>query len=997
MKDFKKYYSLIITGLSMMKRSILLSIAALLLFSGVNAFAQSDARTVPYYMQPDFIYNNYYTGFNGPKINKLLPDPMPKDYVKTNVDRIMNEENGIELINCSNLESSQSETWMAINPANPLNMIATANDMYYNNASRGYKMSAFYTMDGGKTWEHSTTPKNQNKWISMPSQGGATNFDPGIVFDTKGNCFYSYGFTQTLHGGDDEADNGVFVCKSTDGGKSWSEPMAIAYETGGSVGQPFHDRYTITADQSPDSPMKDNLYIAWKRFKVDPQVLFSRSTDGGESWYGPYSVPGGGGATQSPIPAVGPDGTVYVCFQKRDVSSQKTSAIVAWSTNAGDTWLGPEEAIKVYTIGEINTESYRNTFPTKQNMRVSSAPVIAVDNSNSPRRGNIYVVIAGKDSENGLTRLYIARSMDGGMSWTDPQRIDNNELGNDIFFPAISIDPVTGLIGIMYYSSQNDPNNQGVDAYVAISRDGENFSTIRLTPESTYIKDMSDISVQGTGNFYWGDYTSVVAYDGIVYPLFWWPTAANGNFWSLDLFTAPLSGRPREPENVELVNQVDGDVAVMVNWDDPETNMLNEPLPDFKIHIYRDGEKITEVEKGIEQYLDTEVLDGVQYQYALKTVTVDNDESKFVNAYIRAGGEFQPNAPKNLAWQPAEGGTLLSWDNPAERIDGSQFTDLARIDVYIGEEKVHSIDHSIAAGERTTALIPLETENYHKIRLRAVGSRGETEPLSVYSEEVIAYAGLPLTYLDEDFDDVTTLTPIYNNSWAVTDAAANSAPNSFTDSPDGEYENNTNNYFMFAPAVVRDDATTLSFEHIALIRKLDHGSVDISNDMGKTWKSLHWFDDSHSDKFGDDISTSEFVSEDYDLSEYVGDTLIVAFSMVSNFVGASDGWYIDDVMFNSDPVTVDEETVRSGLKLEASPNPTESATEITAVLPAPGSIRIALYDNLGNEIANIGAGNYDAGRHTFPLDMNGLSSGVYYTTITFEGRHTATIPVVLAK
>ncbi|MFW5701928.1 MAG: exo-alpha-sialidase, partial [Bacteroidota bacterium] len=840
---------------------------------------------------------------------------------------------------------------MAINQANPQNMIATANDMYYNNGYRGYRMSAWVTTDGGQTWQHTATPKNQGIWVNLPQGGGATNFDPGIVFDTQGYAYYSYGFTQTMHGGDDESDNGVFVVRSTDGGLTWEDtPYPVALETSGQISQPFHDRYTIAADISPESPYKDNVYLTWKKFKVDAAVLFSKSTDNGVSWSAHVRIPGGDGATQSPIPAVGPDGRIYVCFQKRTMQTNKTQALVSWSSNGGVSWYGPEKALDVFTIGEINTESYRNTFPTKQNMRVSSAPVIAVDNSNGPRKGWVYVAQCGKDAANGQTHLYLTKSTDNGTSWFEPIIIDNNEIGNDIFFPAIAVDPVTGMVGIMYYSSQNDPNNQGVDAYAAISRDGENFSVIRLTPETTYLDHISDVSIQGTGNFYWGDYTTVVAHNGVVYPCFWWPTEPGGSFESLDVFIAPLSDKPLPPQNVELVNQVDGQPNILLSWDDPETNMLNEPLPDFKIHIYREGEKLTEVERGVGEFLDATVTDGVVYQYTLKTVTIDNQESDNALASIRAGGEFLPHPPTNLSWLPAEGGVMLSWDNPSHRVDGSQFTDLARIDVYENDTKVYEVDHSIAAGQRSSVLIPLETKNYHHLKLKAVGSRGETEPVSVYSEEVHAFAGTPLTILDESFDELIALTPMYTGDWGITNVVSKSSPNSFTDSPDGDYESNVFNYMLFAPVVIQDGGTTLTFEHIALIRNQDLGKLDYSSDFGKTWEALRWYDASHSDKFGPDLASSEFIGENFGLSEHLGDTLIFRFGLHANFVGSDDGWYIDDVLLSDAPVKVDEEMLRSETRMTVYPNPASASAELTATLPRTGNISIALYDNLGHEV-----------------------------------------------
>lgn len=59
------------------------------------------------------------------------------------------------------------------------------------------------------------------------------------------------------------------------------------------------------------------------------------------------------------------------------------------------------------------------------------------------------------------------------------------------------------------------------------------------------------------------------------------------------------------------------------------------------------------------------------------------------------------------------------------------------------------------------------------------------------------------------------------------------------------------------------------------------------------------------------------------------------------------------------------------------PNPFNAATTIAFELPEPGMVRLELYNLLGQRVAVIGEGLFEAGRHQVVLDASQLPSGVY--------------------
>ncbi len=63
------------------------------------------------------------------------------------------------------------------------------------------------------------------------------------------------------------------------------------------------------------------------------------------------------------------------------------------------------------------------------------------------------------------------------------------------------------------------------------------------------------------------------------------------------------------------------------------------------------------------------------------------------------------------------------------------------------------------------------------------------------------------------------------------------------------------------------------------------------------------------------------------------------------------------------------------------PNPARGATTVAFALPETGLARVAVYDVLGREVAVLGEGAFDAGRHEAGLDAAGLPAGAYLVRV----------------
>src|SRR2546423_13769813 len=124
----------------------------------------------------------------------------------------------ISVVNVSRDTTAQNETPLAVNPANPSNMITGNNDWNYND---GCGVNA--TFDRGKTW----TPTLPNGFIpgitaftNNPDSAGTGTYDfggdPAVAFSPDGNTAY---FTCFGYRGKAVA---LWLSRSNDGGRSWT-------------------------------------------------------------------------------------------------------------------------------------------------------------------------------------------------------------------------------------------------------------------------------------------------------------------------------------------------------------------------------------------------------------------------------------------------------------------------------------------------------------------------------------------------------------------------------------------------------------------------------------------------------------------------------------------------------------------------------------------------------------------------------------------------------
>ena len=369
-----------------------------------------------------------------------------------------------------------NEVSIAINPANPQNIIAGAN---LNNF--------YYSTDAGSSW--------QSGYIKSEESG--VWGDPCLFFDSKGNGYYIHLSRPPKNGS--WVDR--IVCqKSTDWGASWNDPGTFM----GLNPPKKQDKAWGVADWS-DSKWKNSIYVTWTQFdgyeSKNPldssNIMFSMSADGGFTWSDAKRINRIAGdchdssnTVEGAVPCVGPNGEIYVCW------AGPAGLVFCKSTDGGIKWQDNINAAPL-TLGW--------TYDVDGIYRCNGMPVTCCDISNSPQRGTIYIQWSdGRNGENDID-MFLIKSTDGGNSWGQVKRVNDDPLNNNKqqFMSWMSVDPITGAINILFYDRRNY-TDANTDVYIARSTDGgETFKNIKI----------SESPFKPKKGVFFGDYIGVSSYN----------------------------------------------------------------------------------------------------------------------------------------------------------------------------------------------------------------------------------------------------------------------------------------------------------------------------------------------------------------------------------------------------------------------------------------------------------------------------------------------------
>jgi hypothetical protein len=290
------------------------------------------------------------------------------------------------------------------------------------------------SINGGKSFTHGFLPGTTTA-VTPPGIYSATS-DASVAFDAK-HGVWLISFLGLSPNGTNAVD--VLVSRSTDGGLTWSNPIAV-----NNSGH-FNDKNWTVCDNTSSSPFFGNCYTEFDDNTLGDRVQMSTSTNGGTNW-GPAQMTGNNAFGIGGQPLVQPDGTVIVPINGFTKFNFTINAFV--SKDGGASW-SPTRRVAVVHF-RLPNGNIRATIPL---------PSAEMDAS-----GKVYVVWSDCVFEPGCTAsdLVFSTSTNGNV-WSKVTRIPLDPIGSgvDHFIPGLAVDRSTSgssahlAVTFYYYPNAN--------------------------------------------------------------------------------------------------------------------------------------------------------------------------------------------------------------------------------------------------------------------------------------------------------------------------------------------------------------------------------------------------------------------------------------------------------------------------------------------------------------------------------------------------------------
>jgi hypothetical protein len=404
-------------------------------------------------------------------------------------------------VDISGFADNEAETTVAVNPANPNNVVVVSN---FQTADALMESVSF---DGGATWSA--------RMIADGSDSlGVACCDANAAFDEYGNFFLIYL---------DVRAKKVQTAYSTDGGLTM-QFLATLDHTDHSNPMANGKKWGAGADQPSLATGPGGTWFVYKMFSQGGQLLQVRGLPvSGLGQFGPLSaaqsVPGSKYGSFGDI-AVGQNGQVLVTYQD-NIPTQGPSTI--WTNldpdGFGSAGFGGARAATATNVGGFDY------IPPQALRSVDAEAGLAYDRTGGAHRGRVYLLYTDEQpNESDDTDIWVRHSDDDGATWSAAVRVNDDAGTNSQFNPHIAIDQATGYIAVGFHDARNDLGtggsgdtngnpNDDAQYFVAVSHDaGASFSANVQVSAGTSNAEAAHNGVQ------YGDYTGLGFAGGIIHP-----------------------------------------------------------------------------------------------------------------------------------------------------------------------------------------------------------------------------------------------------------------------------------------------------------------------------------------------------------------------------------------------------------------------------------------------------------------------------------------------
>ena len=325
-------------------------------------------------------------------------------------------------------------------------------------------MLGFYeSWDGGKTWPVQGHVPGYEGWTDNTDPVGA--FDPWgnfyslllpyeFVYSNSGGHVFNNGLKQANPSQPPEAIS-VAVHPARPAGQQSATNWITSHNghpdfvfTAPNADTNTPDKQWIAIDTNPRSPHYGRVYAMFTQFVLNPsRILVSYAdahADGTHTdWSAPQvlpTIPGHPFDTYL-LPHVAPDGTLFTTVTNNPVSKGflNNSVYLISSRDGGVSWQGP-----TLVAPSVLTPTYLHTTFTEGIVNSFGVGTKQVNG-----RWPLYVAYENEDPD-GLSRVYLTGSLDGGATWTAPVRVNDGTDDVEALQPRVEA-AANGTVAVAFY------------------------------------------------------------------------------------------------------------------------------------------------------------------------------------------------------------------------------------------------------------------------------------------------------------------------------------------------------------------------------------------------------------------------------------------------------------------------------------------------------------------------------------------------------------------
>ncbi|MGH9122408.1 MAG: sialidase family protein, partial [Acidimicrobiales bacterium] len=374
-----------------------------------------------------------------------------------------------------------SAPFVLVDPHNPLNIVEATVEM------RSQVCRVFRSTDGGLKWQvMDNLPAPPTYPLCFNPSGSVT--ETPLAWGRNDTLYLAMDGWAPQDGGNTSGNLSIIVSKSTNFGRTWS--AVVARNNRGKTGTSIETDRPISGIAVDSSGKQDVVYVTYRHNQpgLPTRAYVIVSKDGGDTWGTPVDIAAPfintpGNIADLPTANYVPNDATG--FNPEVQVDNKGNAYVMWEQRTSGVTPAPNYAY--YITKSSNEGATWTTVPA-----YPSTPELAggqfIWSPYGGPQGTLAAVWHGEPGETqGNTDIYFRSSTDGGQTWSNPVRLnDDNPADLNIhLLPAIAVAP-NGRLDVAWWDFRNDTGVFANDVYYTYStNDGATWAAnIRITDKS---------------------------------------------------------------------------------------------------------------------------------------------------------------------------------------------------------------------------------------------------------------------------------------------------------------------------------------------------------------------------------------------------------------------------------------------------------------------------------------------------------------------------------